>query len=681
MARSSRNQDSLERLDINSWKEGEVSSFYAARVPRSGLKIAEDVVVAQNGTLSDRGSFLPLDVDPLPYPLLGNLYVYKEDDDTENIICMLDNGVNGVVYTLNGTAWDPHAEFTFDRTVNASFSQSTSNVVVWNGVNEYSYFNILTGVVERFAEVDDPITAVSAVKSGLATTGFTIYYRFSYRGNGGETNLSPAYSNTLGLLRENWTSADYFTITRPAATDPDAIDWALWMVMVPSGSGTPTASDYELIKDNIPVATTVIVDNGKLQADTIRSAPEANTTAGIIAKYGTNIDGRLWAIQDHTVYWGGDADYEMTFGGARGSGFYEIDQFGVQLPMAVQLGRDNSGSTAINVLTKGVAGQGTIYDVYPNTITVAGVQISGYEFKQREGNDGTNAPFSVIRANNNMYYLSLQGFKSTGVAPNIVGIQSTQIISNAIRDKVQLLTPSDLNETYSAYNDEKIFWTVAYGSETNNQIWVHDILHGGIWSRWNVAADAIINWVRSGSDSAKLYIVKDQQLLYYEPNSIAHKDADTIFTSIAESGNIGFKEDNREWGYLLQVIFVCLQPVGKVTFEVTAHTKRGPLTKTRTVDFGGVSNDIGWNALSPDGPLTGSHNMKIHNDIYGSFSFVPPKDIVEVSFRFRKLIQYFSWKITVEDENSFNMLSQVVPEFTVVGMGPDMLTRTGTIRV
>lgn len=681
MANNSRTQDSLERLDINSWKDGEVSSFYAARVPNSGLKVAEDVVVAQNGTLSDRGSFLPEDCDPLPFPLLGNLYVYKQADDSENIICMLDNGTNGVIYTLNGTSWDDHPDFTFDRTVNASFTQSTSNVVIWNDTNAYSYFDIVAGTVKRFAAVDDPVSALTAVKSGLTGTAFTVYYRFSYRGNGGETNLSPAYSSSVGLLRENWASTDYFTLTRPAAPDPDTLDWALWMVMVPSGSGTPVASDYELLKEGIPLATTVIVDNGKLAADTIRSAPESNTTAGIIAKYGTNIDGRLWAIHDHTVYWGGDTDSEMTFGGAKGSGFHPIDQFGVQLPMAVQLGRDNSGSTAINVLTAGVAGQGTIYDVYPNTITVAGTQISGYEFKQREGNDGTNAPFSVMRANNNMYYLSLQGFKSTGVAPNIVGIQSTKIISNAIRNRVQLLTPTDLDETYSAYNDEKIFWTVAYGSEQNNQIWVHDILHGGIWTRWNVAADAIINWVKSGSDAAKLYIVKDQQLLYYEPNSIAHKDGDDIFTSVAESGNIGFKEDNREWGYLLQVLFVCLQPVGKVKFSVTAHTKRGPITKERVIDFGGVSNDIGWNALTPTDALPGSHNFKLHNHVYGEFGFVPPEDIVEVSFRFRKLVQYFSWKITVEDENSFNMLSQVVPEFTDVGMGPDMLTRTGTKRV
>lgn len=681
MADNSRTADSLQRLDINSWKSGEVSSFYAARVPNTGLKIAQDTVVEQNGTLSDRGSFLRDDLDELPFPLLGNIYVYKLADNSENLICMLDNGTNGVVYTLNGTSWVARDTVTFSRLHTVVFVQSAARVVIFNDFNTFSFYDLATETVTRFAEVDTPIAALTGVKSGLAGTSFTIYYRFSYGGNGGETALSPAYSASVSALRENWTASDYFTITRPAAPDPDTVDWNLWMVMVPNGSGTPTAKDYDLIKESIPLATTVIVDNGKLTADTVRSAPELNTTAGIIAKYATSINGRIWALHDHTVYWGGDIDHELTFGGAKGSGFHMIDQHGMELPMAIQLGRDNSGTSCINLFTEAVAGRGSIYDIYPNTINVAGEQISGYEFKQREGNDGTNAPFSVIHANNNSHYLSLGGFKSTGVKEGIVGIQSTGIISNAIRDKVMLLTPSALNKTYSAYYDEKILWTVAYGAPTNNQIWVYDILHGGIWSRWNIAADAIFNWVKSGSTAAKLYVVKGQRVLYYQPNSIIHQDDGETFTSIAESGVIGFKEDNREWGYLLQVLFVLLRPIGKVHFSVTAHTKRGDLTKERVVDFGGVSSELGWNALSLTGPFNGSHNNKVHNQVYGTFGFTIPKEWLEVSFRYRKMVQYFTYKVWVEDKNSGYMLSQVVPEFTQIGMGPDMLTRSDTIRV
>lgn len=681
MADKSRTADTLQRLDLNNWKDGEVSSFYSARVPDSGLKVMQDALVEQNGTAGNRGSFLREGIDELPYPLLGNMYVYKLSDNSENLICMLDDGTNGVVYTLDGTGWVARNEYTFDNGYDACFVQSADKVVIFNGKDAFSYYDITNEEVARFAEIDDPASALTAVKSGLSGTSFDIYYAFSYTGNGGETALSPAYTAEVSLLREAWTDSDYFTITRPAATDADAVYWNLYMVMVPNGSGTPTSSDYELLKEGIPVAETVIVDNGRLQAETIRLAPESNTTAGIIASYGTNINGRIWALQDHTVYWGGDTDYELTFGGPKGSGWHMIDQYGKEVPMAIQLGRDNSGTSCINLLTAGVAGQGSIYDIYYNTITIGETEVRGWEFKQREGNDGTNAPFSVIHANNNIYYLSLEGFKSTGVKPNIVGIQSTDIISNAIRDKVQLLTQSDLTNCYAAYYDEKIFWTVAYGSSTNNQIWVYDILHGGIWSRWNIAADAMFRWAKSGSSSAKLYIVKGKRLLYYQPNSVVHQDDNVTFESILESGNISFKQDSREWVYLLQVIFVLLRPMGLVHFSITAHTKKGDVTREDVVDFGSIKNDIGWNAISPDAILIGAHNSKVHNDIYGEIALQIAKEWIEVALRFRKMVQYFTWKVWVEDKNSSYMISQVVPEFASVGMGPDMLTRTDSIRV
>jgi len=681
MAKNSRTTESLQRLDLNSWKDGEVSSFYAARVPDSGLKTMQDAVIEQNGTASDRGSFLRDGIDELPYDLLGNVYVYKLSDNSENLICMLDTGDTGVVYTLDGTSWVAHDEVTFDNGYDACFVQSADKVVVFNGKDDFSYYDITDDKTARFAEVDDPEDPLTAVKTGLVGTDFTIYYTFSYVGNGGETALSPAYSADVSLLREAWTTSDYFTITRPAATDADAVEWNLWMVMVPNGSGTPTWRDYELIKEGIPIAETVIVDNGRLAADTVRLAPESNTTAGIVASYGTNINGRIWALQGHTVYWGGDTDYELTFGGAKGSGWHMIDQYGKELPQAIQLGRDNSGTSCINLLTAGVAGQGSIYDIYYNTITIGDTAVQGWEFKQREGNDGTNAPFSVIHANNNIYYLSLEGFKSTGVKPNIVGIQSTDIISNAIRDKVQLLTQSDLTNCYAAYWDEKILWTVAYGSDTNNQIWVYDILHGGVWTRWNVEANAMFRWAKAGTTSARLYIVKGKKLLYYQPNSVIHQDDETTFTTLLESGIIRVKPDGREWFYLLQVLFVLLRPIGIVNFSITAHTKRGDITKERLVDFGGISDSIGWNAITPDVTLDGTYNNRVYNEIYGTFGLVQSVDWMEVSFKFKKMAQYFTWKIWVEDKNSAFMLSQVVPEYVDIGMGPDMLTRYNTTRV
>ena len=847
MAKSSK-ADGLDRLNLQNWKEGEVSSFYAARVPDSGLAIAQDSLVQQNGTVGDRGSFLRDTIDTLPHPLLGNIYVYKLADNSENLICMLNttdtvlptpiycfptgvgtnntwtnsanayaedgdvvgpvssgiqdyknfnldipsgatilgievtsygvstvstpssfsielswnggttltgtsntythnhhgasmdysygtpfsntgtylwgrtwsstelNNTNflvrctatvgtfdidsikvkviysvvnndGIIYVLGGNSWVKHSEITFTNTKDVCLTQSSDKVIIWNDNDAFSFYDITTDKVTRFATVDNPVTALTLAKTGLAGTNFTIYYGFTYTGNGGETALSPIVHADITGFQDSWTAGDYFTITRPAVVDSDAVKWNLYSICVPNGTGTPVSDDYDLIQENIPLATNIIIDRGDLNATSNRNAPVTNTTVGIVAGYGVNINGRIWAIHDHTVYWGGNTGHELTFSGAGstqgadGSGNHLIDQYGMERPMAIALGRDNSGASCINLITAGVAGMGSIYDVYDTTVTVDSRSVQLWQFKQREGNDGTNAPFSVIHANNNLYYLSLQGFKSTGVKPNIVGIQSTDIVSNAIRDKVELITKNDLKTCYATYFDEKILWTVAYGSDTNNQIWVYDILHGGIWSRWNIAADAIFNWVKSGSDSSKLYVVKDQNILYYQPHSIVHQDDDDTFTTVLQSGIVGFSPDRREWVYLLQVIFVLLRPLGKVHFSITAHTKRGDITKEDVVDFGGVSNSIGWNALTLDSVLNGSHNQKVHNNVYGVSSIVPQKEWVEVSLKFKKMVQYLTWKTWVEDKNSVHMISQVIPEFTIIGMDPDMLTRSDTYKI
>lgn len=673
----------IRRLDLNNWKAGEVSSFYASRVVDNGLKTAENIVIKQNGTASPRGSFEQDVIADLPYPLLGNIKVYRDTDGSENLICMLDNGTNGVIYTLNKSTmlWVAHDQYTFSRTASTCFTQSTKNVVAFNGIDNFSYFDTSSSTVKRFNKVDNPTAAPTLAQTGLAGTNFTIYYAYNYVGNGGETALSPAGSVNVSTLRDTWSTSQYIAVTRPAATDPDAVSWNLWYVMVSNGAATPTYDDYELISETVPLTTTVITDNGKLSASTVRKAPESNNTEGIIAWYGTIINGRIWAINDHTVHHGGDIEHELTFGGAYGSGFDYIDKDGKEMPMAVQLGRDNAGTTCINVLAKSLAGQGGIYDVYFNTITVSNTQIQGWEFKRREGNDGTDAPFSVLHADNNLSYLSLEGFKSTGVRPNIVGIQSTDIISNAISDKFRLISSSSLSKCYSTYFDEKIFWSVAYSSPINNQLWVYDIRHGGIWTRWAVPSDALFRWSKNSTTSVGLYIVKDKKVLRYSPNSIANVDGSSVVSSTIDSGIIKVEDDGREWFYLLNLLFIFLAPTGSITISVTGKSMRGDVTKTKKVTFSNTALPLGWNAITKStSGFNGTHNLKLHNAIYGT-GVTPREEWVEVSMKFNKLIQYFTYSITVNDKDSAYELSQVVPEYVDVGIGVDMLTRRGTIKI
>jgi hypothetical protein len=457
--------------------------------------------------------------------------------------------------------WTQFPSVIFDTETTISFAQIADVVVIGNGIDDFTYYDIAANEIKQLVEVDDPLVAPTATPAGFSgTAAIDYYYRVAFNGIGGSTKMSPADSVTSSTIRDTWGGAKSVAVDISALTiDPDAQNWSLYVASVSTGTGAPTDGEYLLVQSNIPIDQLQYTDTG---AQTLlQSAPVENTTLGIKGKYFTNISGRLWAIGDTgLVYWGGDIGNELYFGSANGSDSYEINNGSNEKVQAITLGRDNAGTTCINLLTRTQAGQGAIWDVYAttNSITANGQTFSTgtYQFKKREGNDGTDAPFSVIRANNNAYYLSMEGFKSTGVKPNISGIQSTDIISSAIRDRILNLAQSDLSRTYSAYYDEALYWTVAYGAQSNNEIWMYDILHGGIWAIWSIDSDCIFRWASLTTESPSLYIRQGNKLLRYYKGSHSHSDLGGTFESYIESGLIPFGKDSKlEWVHLLKNVW------------------------------------------------------------------------------------------------------------------------------
>ena len=359
--------------------------------------------------------------------------------------------------------------------------------------------------------------------------------------------------------------------------------------------------------------------------------------------------------------------------------------------MAITLGRDNAGTTCINLLTRTMAGQGAIWDIYgtTNSITANGQTFSTgtYQFKKREGDDGTDAPFSVIRANNNAYYLSMDGFKSTGAKPNISGIQSTDIISSAIRDRVLNLAQSNLTGTYAAYYDEALYWSIAYGAQKNNEIWMYDILHGGIWSIWRIETDCIFRWASTKNESPSLYARQGNKLLRYYKNSHSHADYNGTFESYIESGLIPFaKDDKLEWVHLLKNIWQFDQAVGTVNLTVNIHSKNGDIVKTNTVPLNesNTSNgQSGWDAIRPN--LTnisrGAWNNRSWDETLADLEgFKNPSD-KKINQKIRKNAAYISYSVRADTQDTYYELSHLSMLYTYIGVGIEFLSQKGVIKI
>lgn len=693
---ANKTSDEIQIKDLDNWKRGQISYFSKSRMQQDALKAALNVIFDYDAVVRPRGSFNDSGIPDLDEGLtpLGCDFPFKRADNTEGLLNVFTDGDEAWLFVLKAdmSGWDKLDSIVFDEELTVSFAQIAGVVVIGNGENNFTYYDIEDDDIKQLVEVDDPLVAPVATPAGFSgTAAIDYYYRIAFNGIGGSTKMSPADFVTSSTIRDTWAGAKSVAVDISALTiDPDAQNWSLYVASVSTGTGAPTDGEYLLVQSNIPIDQLQYTDTG---AQTLlQSAPVENTTLGIKGKYFVNISGRLWAIGTNgLIYWGGDIGNELYFGSANGSDSYEINNGSNEKAQAITLGRDNAGTTCINLLTRTQAGQGAIWDVYAttNSITANGQTFSTgtYQFKKREGNDGTDAPFSVIRANNNAYYLSMEGFKSTGVKPNISGIQSTDIISSAIRDRILNLAQSDLSGTYAAYYDEALYWTVAYGAQANNEIWMYDILHGGIWAIWSIDSDCIFRWASTRNESPSLYVRQGNTLLRYYKDSHSHSDEDGTFESYIESGLIPFAKDNKlEWVHLLKNIWQFDQAIGAIDLVVNIHSKNGDIIKTNTINFNESSTlngQSGWDAIRANETLVsrGAWNNRSWNESLADLlSFKDPSD-KKVSQKIRKNAAYMSFSVRADTADTYYELSHLSMLFTYIGVGIEFLSQQGVIKI
>ena len=687
-----KNSNAIQIKDLRSWKRGQISYFSKSRLQEDALKTAYNAFYDYDGVVRPRGGFLHSGVPDLPEGLtpVGCDFPFKRADGTEGLLNLFTDGTNTNLYVLkpDNSEWQKF-DMTFTKTDVASFAQSNENVIIGNGVDKFTCYNIKDNTLKRFSKVADPTKAPEVTANNASgTNAFDYYYRVAFNGVGGSTKMSPAGKISSSTLRDTWDGKKSATIKIDGLTiDENATSWNVYVAVVSVGTGAPSDDEYFKIAENLPTTQKQHQDTGSTTL--LKSAPVENTTEGIVAWFVTNIAGRLWAIDKKgIVYWGGDVGNELYFGSANGSDSYQVGDNGTETPMAVALGRDNSGTTCINLLTRTMAGQGGIWDVYAttNTTTVNGQTFSEgtYQFKKREGNDGTDAPFSVIHENNNVYYLSMDGFKSTGVKPNISGIQSTDIISSAIRDRVLNLSHSNLSRCYAAYYDEALYWTVAYGQEKNNEIWVYDILHGGIWSIWRIPSDCIFRWVSTKKESPSLYLRQGNKLLRYYKNSRKHYDESGVFDCYIESGLIPFHQSNLEWVHLLKAIWQFDSAIGLIDLAINIHSKNGDILKTNKITFdrSSSSSSSGWDAIRTCGIncLKEWGRRRWDEPIVNSSDIFSPKD-KKIDQKIRKNAAYISFSVRSNSANTYYELSHLSLLFTYIGTGIEFLSQKGVIKI
>ncbi len=203
---ANKTSDDIQIKSLNNWKRGQISYFSKSRMQEDALKAAYNVIFDYDAIVRPRGSFNESGIPDLPDGLtpLGCDFAFKRADDTEGLLNLFTDGTDTHLYVLKAdvTGWDKLTTVTYTSSVTPSFTQIAGAVIIGNGVDGFSYYDIATNTLKQLSLVVDPTSTPTTTETGFSgTPALDYYYRVSFGGVGGSTKMTPAKKVTFSSSR------------------------------------------------------------------------------------------------------------------------------------------------------------------------------------------------------------------------------------------------------------------------------------------------------------------------------------------------------------------------------------------------------------------------------------------------------------------------------------------------
>jgi hypothetical protein len=641
----------IERISIRSWEEGYISQLDIGRTPSEGLTGATNAMLYQDGTIGPRPSLLPYGRVPLG-TVLGEVYEFLNSSTLEKWLITLQNvsGTTKVTICKDGGAWQVINGKTYDNLAAAHFVQIDDKVLVMNGQDNLSYFDILANTVVPFVALTTPAIP-TIVRTGLSGTTYTYYYRVTANSTVGETAASPVASQQVSLIRAAWDSTtNYLTINWTAV--PGAQSYNVYI-------GETSDAQYLVAS---ALTGTSFKDDGTTVKDVTRVAPTGDTTSGPKVARGTVINGQVFLTGDKDnpryVRFGGKGAAVLDFSPYGGGGWNEIGRGSKEFPVAVKQFRTGQGTPTPMVLCRGTNGSGKRYTMEDATVTVGSEIISYFNVKEDNGQDGTDSPDGVLVYQDQLIYPSRQAFKSTLTKQQIQNLLSTEEISTKIENDVTNLNILSMDKCVGLANNGRLYWALPVGAANNNQIWVLDFKRKGAWMLpLNIAAD----WMTLYEDNTGMtrHIILKDNRLYELSDAQATTDDQTAFPTSITSGQIRFSEDGEEWATVTAVTFVFLRPRGQIFVSVQGKTEDAPLATVGSDSFQTLSSTVGWGEAAWS-TLAWSETQSI------PISYGNSREKIRIEIE--EDMNWVTWGVNTVQKNTAYQLSDVILEYVKIGL-------------
>ena len=578
--RSKRKSRRTVNIHQNKFAKAYISTIDNSRRPLDSLSDMTNMEVVQDSVLRPRPPLVRYGTQPsltvigratVRYGGSRSIFWAMNDSGTGKIYKQTDGGT----YSLIGGTYDVDS---WTQGV-----QSKAKLYLYNDTDNLSYIDLTDDSVNVYTSLTTP-TAPTVVMSGATGAGYSYYYRITANNDVGESIASTAGTDTTNKTRDSWIeNTDYMTITWSAVTN--AVSYTVY-------AGDSEANCFELYT----VTGTTFTDYGTLALNTFKLAPEGNSTEGAIFThmYSDTKNSQLFGVTaDNYLYYSapGTGDFSPYNGG----GYVGIDVDGDTQLNYVTGFRDGKGTPVITVSARGSAGNGKIYHVAFDSLTI-GDQIIVYpNVYESNGHSGTYAPRATLKDGDSIYYPTGLDFKTTGTSQNVVNILTTKRIDQVIEPDTARISLENLHKAVGVASNGRLFFALPVSSTENSEIWYLDRARNNLWVlRWQVPAKDL--WLYEDNSGVTHFcaLVGNKVREFTRAGATTHQDDDVAWRSRVAFESMVWDEDGITLGSIRNQYFKFLFPKGLIQVNATGLTRKGVQTSAGSDTFSVTTSKTGW---------------------------------------------------------------------------------------
>lgn len=621
---------------LANFKKGVITLIDKSRLPEDALEQADNIFLVEDGQPSLRpGIDWYGTAMPNSEPIDG--FDYFDLAGAIHLIAV----AGGAVYRSldDGTTWDTCTGATLTADIPTFMNQYNNFLYLTNGTDNVTLYDGTT-VLQQYTTLGTP-AAPTVAETGSGLTSGTAYRHYYKLARVNTIGFSAASSNSTvietGLSRDTWDSTtNYATLTMPI----NLAGQTRWDIYY----STDNVDYYYLSSQSCDPVTPAIVtwkDDGSAIVVPSTTAPTDNTTTGPKVKELVNVGSRMYGVRDtenrYRIWFSSASAPKGAFSSAYDGGWLDWQEGGKYIPIQVADYRDGKGTPLATVWCDSADGQGCIIQISLATVTVGDVSVTVPSAYKLPGSRGTPAAGSVVNVLNDYMFYNSQAFYNLGSRVNFQQLLSTDESSANIRPTVKQISNSGDSNIASVYYDAKVYFSVPYGSDTNNNTAVYDTeRRAWLPFAFTVGFKKFLRYTDTNG-SQHLLALKPGDNRLSEIGMNIQGDYNQPFTSVLQTGLYPTTKNRFEFQWTEEAEIEFSNPSGDISIELIGLERARGFSSQGTATITSSLTTTGWDTFLWDTTLWDDTSTAI--DTFSESS-------VKRYFRLGRELNSVQWRIT-----------------------------------